>query len=80
MITCKAGMLLAGDKIRYQREIDDIDEYHDSNHDHDDDWRVGIVADVTCNYDRFAEIELHDAETGEHYTYRVPSIREHELL
>lgn len=63
--TCNAGMLLAGDRIRYEAE---------------DGTRVGVVEDVACGRDRWAEIELHDEATGAPVTLHVPTYREHEVL
>jgi hypothetical protein len=60
-------MLLAGDRIRYEPAPGAG-------------YRVGVVEDVACDRSRWAEIELHDEETGEPVTITVPTYREHEVL
>jgi hypothetical protein len=65
--TCNAGMLLPGDRIRYEPEPGAG-------------YRIGIVEDVASDRSRWAEIELHDEDTGDAVTIRVPTYREHEVL
>lgn len=65
MGTCKAGMLLAGDHIRYDR---------------DGETRTGIVDEVATSHDGWAEIEIVDADDAEPFPVTVPAQREHEVL
>jgi len=62
---CDAGTLLAGDRIRYDR---------------DGETRTGIVDEVATRYDGWAEIEIVDADDAEPFTVTVPAQREHEVL